>query len=803
MLIALVLPVPGGSAAQVLFAPDTSQRRSREFDVVHYALTLSFDEAAGRVRGTTAIRLTPFLGRLDSVVLDAVDLSVSGVKRGDESPLVFRNESPRLSIILDRTYAFGETLTVLIDYECVPRRGLYFIRGDSTRGRPRSQIWTQGEDMDNRFWFPCYDYPNDKATSEVIATVQENYTLLSNGRLVDVKHDRNAGTKTFHWVESLPHASYLIMVAAGEYAVRRERYGNIPLTYYVYREDSAKTDLVFSATRGMMKFFESWTGVPYPWEKFAQIILDDFMWGGMENTSAVTLNASTMVDARARLEFPSEPVVAHELAHQWWGDLVTCRDWNHLWLHEGFATYFEALYEEATKGRDEFQYQMIQASFQVRSADRDQGRRPMVSHDPRPVDLYQRGAWVLHMLRSILGDEAFQRGMRLYLRRYAYANAETDEFRLAIEDATGQNLEWFFDQWVYGEGFPQLSVDKTWEAGTRTLVLTVTQLQSPDSLRSLFRFPLQVHIVTPTEDRRTTLDVRRRAESFRIPLRENPLMVIADKGYVLLKQLTFQKSMEEYLYQLAHAEDVADRIAAAQGLAVHGDSSRACAGLVAAALGDRFWGVRQAAVGVLGGIGHGLPAEALRAVLADPNSLVRNTAVAAMAGWALPGMGRVLDSLARHDPSYLVASTCIRELASVDSAQGFSLARDMLGVPSYRNLVQEAALSGMRTLRERAGLPFVIPLTERRVPEDIRISALHTIGVLGKGDREARRCLEGLLADPLPRVRVAAVVAAETWKDAGLRSLFNQRLDVEQHPDVRAALVRAIAEDAPDPEHQE
>jgi aminopeptidase N len=785
VLIALLLVAPAAQGG--LFAPDSSARRSREFDVLHYRITVAFDEEARRVRGTTVIRLTPLLDRLDSVALDAADMAVAAVTGPGGRLLRFRNASPRLTLFLDRTYSFGETLSVGISYECIPRRGLYFVRADSTLGRRRSQIWTQGEDMDNHYWFPCYDYPNDKATSEVIATVREEYTLLSNGRLAEERHDMKARTRTFHWVEARPHASYLIMMAAGTYAQIHARARGVPLTYYVYPEDSLRAESVFGATPAMMAFFEEWTGVPYPWEKFAQIIIDDFMWGGMENTGAVTLNTATMVDARARLDFPSEPVVAHELAHQWWGDLVTCRDWTHLWLQEGFATYFEALYKKATAGGDEFQYAMITASSQVRAEERSKGRSPVVSSSSTPTNLYQRGAWVLHMLRSILGDGAFRRGMNAYLHRFAFGNADTDEFRLALEDATGQNLEWFFDQWLYGTGFPELRVTREWDEATRTLGLNVEQTQGPESL--LFRFPLRVQIVTPGGEMRQTVEVRERRSTFRFPVAERPLMVIADKGYLVLKEMTFPKTVPEYLYQLVHAEDVADRITAAQGLSDSGDVAGVRDGLAAAASADRFWGVRQAALAALREC-EGRP-ESFLAALADPHPAVRNEAAKSLSGVKMFGLGGILDSVARHDPSYVVAATCVTGLATVDSVRGFILARDVIGTPSYRRIMQGAALVALRTLGE--GFALVLPLTGSGEPENIRTLATEVLGATGRGIPEAKERLAALLEDPLPGVRIAAAAAAGEWDDPALEAALRGRVEAEQDLAVRAAVVRAIS----------
>ena len=801
---AIFLAIP--ASAQTLFRSDTSARRSREFHALHYRLELSFDHRAKSVSGNVSIRMTPLSGPLDSVLLDAADMEIRAVRVPGGRTLEFHERSPWLSIRLDRTYAFGETLAVSIDYACSPSKGLYFIYADSGGGR-HDQIWSQGEDMDNRYWFPCYDYPNDKATSEVIGTVPADWTLLSNGRLAGETFDRKKNTKTFHWVESKPHSTYLIMVAAGRYAVLRGKYRNIPLAYYMYPEDTAKAEETFGRTPAMIHFFETTTGIPYPWEKFDQIIIDDFMWGGMENTTAVTLNDACVVDARAALDFPSDPVVAHELAHMWFGDLVTARDWTHLWLNEGFATYCENLWTEFTGGEDEFQYEMIQASLAVRGSERMLGRKPIVSHDSHPANLYARGGWVLNMLRSLLGDEPFLRGLHSYLRQYQFGSAETDEFRLALEDATGQSLEWFFRQWVFGAGFPKLKVTKAWDDSTHLLCLTVEQTQQIDSLTGYFRLPLVVECTTgsgsATRTVRRTFWVQGKEESFFMKLDAPPVMVIADKGFRLLKEMVFPKSEQEYIYQLTHAADVADRITAARSLAEYGSDPGARDALAGSASTDPFWGVRESALTALAEIRNDSSADIFLRATRDPRSFVRNTAARHLSDFKVDFIAARLDSMARNDSSYRVASTALRELSSVDTGRAFNAAREMLTRESYRNLLRTSSLSALRGARDPRAISLALPYTERRHPEDVRRMAVSVLGTAGKDSASARGRLKLLLSDPDPAVRAAVVGAVLDWKDPEFDQLLGGMESRESSPEVLSILKKGLhpaAEETPDEE---
>jgi len=790
-IVAVTLLLPLSATAQALFGPDTSARRSRQFHALHYRLDLSFDHRAKKVSGDVSIRLTPLAGPIDSLLLDAAAMDIRGVRLSGGRELEFHERSPWLSIRLDRAYAFGETLSVSIDYSCSPEKGLYFIYADSGGGR-HDQIWSQGEDMDNHYWFPCYDYPNDKATSEVIGTVEADWTLLSNGRLVSEQVDRKKGTRTFHWIESRPHSTYLIMVAAGRYAILRGKYRTVPLAYYMYPEDTAKAQESFGRTPAMIQFFETKTGIPYPWEKFDQIIIDDFMWGGMENTTAVTLNDACVVDSNAALDFPADPVVAHELAHMWFGDLVTARDWTHLWLNEGFATYCENLWTEFRRGEDEFQYEMIQASLSVRGNDRAVGRKPIVSHGSYPANVYARGAWVLHMLRTLLGDEPFWRGIHYYVAKYQYASAETDEFRLALEDATGQNLDWFFRQWVFNAGFPKLTVKKAWDDTAHALRLTVEQTQQVDSLTGYFRFPLVVECTTASGKTAQTFWVNEKEESFLMKLDGPPLMVIADKGYRLLKDLNFPKSEEEYIYQLSRAADIADRITAARSLPEYGSDPAARDALDRSAASDRFWGVRASALTALAEIRNDSLADIFLRGTRDPVSFVRKTAAAHLAAFKGDEIASRLDSMARNDPSYLVASAALRELRSVDTARAFAAARDLLARDSYRNILRLSSLSTLGVMKDPRGIRLVLPYTHRRYESDVRRMAVSVLGSGGRDSAVARERLKDLLSDPDPGVRSAAVAAVTDWKDPEFEQLLVEMEFRESAPDVLSALKKAL-----------
>ena len=766
--------------AQAPFPSEALPRRSRSYDVLHYKIVVNFQEEQKKVIGTTSVTFVPLVDHLDSMVLDAVSMDVRSVSLMGGRPLGFTNRSPELAVHFPEPCTRDDTLTVLIEYLCTPKLGLYFIQPDSTDHTKHHQIWTQGEDMDNRYWFPCYDYPNDKATSEVIATVRDNYHLVSNGELVETKSDRKSGTRTFHWRQSKPHSSYLIMLAAGEYEVIQDHYRSIPLQYYVYRGQVDDARRTFAKTPAMLQFFEEKTGCAYPWEKFAQVIIDEFMWGGMENTSVVTLNAHTITDPRAELDFSSDGVISHELAHQWWGDLVTCRDWTNLWLNEGFAEYFDTMFKGHDKGRDEFQYELMNAAKNVLTAERGLGRKPIVSHDSYTTNLYSKGGWVLHMLRNILGEKEFLHAMNYYIRRYEYGVVDTHEFQLAIEDATGQNLQWFFDQWVYKAGYPALNVTKSWDNGIKNLTLTIKQTQPIDSLCGIFTLPLEIECTTPRGSSLTRVWVNKGEQAFTIGLDDEPLMVIADKGQKVLKSLDFEKPEQELLYQLEHAEDVNDRVDAAKEVRRFKESPAVLNALSRSAQRDRFWGVRREATISLGVMTAESVKETLFAVCKDRNSRVRHAAIVALDRFKDHDVSRFIQEAAASESSYVVLGSCISSLAEVDTANAFDFARRYVDVDSYRDIVRQAALSAMHELRDLRSLPFAIKYAGPGQQPETRALAVKIVSEMGERDSTAKRLLVRLVNDRNALVRTAAVQGLGGWGGDEARVAIEGRKQVEK-----------------------
>lgn len=787
----IVLHAPS-FAQQGLFGSAATDRPTRTFDVHHYKLELKFDEASKKVFGTTTITFSPLETTLDSITLHAVEMNISSVSLRPGSALRYANNRKELTIYLDKPYGFSDTLKLAIDYSCTPKKGLYFIAPDSIDPTNRRQIWTQGEDMDNRHWFPCWDYPNDKATSEVIATVRDSWSLLSNGKLMSVKSDAKNKTKTFHWLQSKPHVSYLVMIAAGEYTILTDQYKNIPIEYYAYphRAEDARRSL--AATPHIMKFFDETITFPYPWDKYSQIYIEDFMWGGMENTSAVTLNTSYLIDDRGRLDFTADDVNAHEFAHHYFGNLVSFRDWSQLWLSEGFANYFEALYKKHAKGFDEFQKDLMDQAESVIRVERAQGRKPIISNESFATNLYSKGAWVLYMLNNLLGEAEFQRAVNLYVNRHAFTSVSTFELMKAFEDATGENLDWFFLQWVFKAGHPKLAVTQSWSEKEKTLSLKIRQTQTLDSLTGVFILPLDIEVTTTRGKTLKSIRLTKQEETVAIPLASKPLMVIVDKGMKILKSLTFDKSKEEYAYQALNASDAADRIAAVRALKEFPTDKEVFAVLKKSALGDTFWAVRREATIALGNMNTDGVKQALFAIYNDKKSSVRNAAIVGMENLQGDDVARFLKNALLRDSSYVVQSSCLQSLAKVDSTSAVALAREYVEKDSHRDILRRGALNVLRMVRSSESLPYAKKYAELGNAPDIRAMALGVLRDVGEKDSSVRSFVIQLASDANIAIRKGAIRTLAQWGGDDSRVALEERKSRESDDDVKRVIESAL-----------
>ncbi len=667
---------------------------SRAYHVENYRIRLKLDEARRRIAGDEVVTLRPFAGDFQRFYLDSSGLTIHGVEllpaHGAAIPLHFHRADPKLWITLDHPYAGGQVLRIRIAYSGAPNgRGLTFI--EPSRRHPHlREVWSYGWPENNHYWFPCWDYPNDKASSETIITVPAGQSVVSNGHLARVT--RSSGWVTYDWIEPVPHTSYLVSIAAGPWRKVAEHLGSLPVDYYVPPYVSRRRALrSFGLTPDMIGFYAHVYGVPYPYAKYAQVAAHHF-GGGMENISATTLTDTTLHSARADHDFPSTELVAHELAHQWFGDLVTERSWAGVWLSEGFATYSAALYLGHHDGVDAYRYQIWKDQNAARSRDLDFWRRPMFDrHYTRPWGImgattYQKGASVLDMMRYVLDRglvpavasprEPFFRSLRHYLETYRGKNVSDHDLMAAIRRTTGRNLAWFFHEWVYRGGFPQYRVKANYDAANGRESVSIRQTQRPTAVTPIFRMPVELAFYG-AGGRATTRMVMDRSprQKFVVRLGFRPKFVAFDPNDHIYKALDFPQPVASLATAAETAPAMMTRLWAAQQLGRAGVAGRHAA---VAALGvvlarDRFYGVRQTAAASLAELGGRQAENALLANLTQPDSRVRTAVVTALGRFRSPAVVAVLRREFHQDRSYAAEGAAARALGEDHAPGAFAL----------------------------------------------------------------------------------------------------------------------------------
>ncbi len=769
--------------------------RSKDFHTGHIKLEVSFDIPKHRMFGAVTFTLSALNDGLRRVELDGVELLVRGVAL-DGRELEYEYSGRTIGVELGRELKSGEKVTFTVKYEASPRKGLYFIQPDEAYPSKPVQIWTQGEDEDSRYWYPCYDFPNDRSTSEVIATVPAKFTVVSNGKLLKVGENAD-GTRTFHWREEVPHPSYLNSLIVGEYVKLEDRFDGVPVEYYVPpgREEEARRS--FGKTPAMMSFFSEKLGVKYPYEKYAQTVVTDFTFGGMENISATTQTELTLHDERAHLDFTSDGLVAHELAHQWFGDLLTCRDWSHGWLNEGFATYFDALFMEHDKGHDEFVYSMMQEAGRYRDEDTERYRRPIVEkvfETPTELfdrHLYEKGSCVLHMLRFVLGDGLFWKSLAHYTQKHQMQNVETDDLRRAIEETTGHNLEGFFSEWLYKAGYPEFKVKYQWKDETKTAELSVIQNQSAADNTPIFQIPVEVKFTDGKGTESFRVDLREKEETFYFPLGEKPRMVEFDPGDWILKTLDFEKPRELLLNQLA-SENLVERIRGVQGLGKLG-APEDVAAIGTVMLGDAFWGVQAEAAKALGSIRTDEALEALFRGLGVKHPKARRAVVRALGEFRKERAAEGLITVLKGDESYFVEAEAAISLGKTRSGKAFDHLREGLGKESYNEVIRQGVFQGFGELRDERAIPIAIEWSRYGKPVQARAAAVGTLGKLGDMRKdEVYDHLVSLLAEWEFRITLQAIEGLQSLKDPKAISELEKVSDRTTHNSVRRRAKEAV-----------
>ncbi|WP_198145030.1 M1 family metallopeptidase [Microscilla marina] len=646
----------------------------RTHDLLHTKLEVRFDWQKRHLLGKATLILRPYFYPQDSVVLDAKGFDLHSVKiitsngqQEFEEDLKYQYDQRKLTVRLGATYTRRQTYTLEIAYTAKPYDlpkggskaitadiGLYFINADGNTPYLPQQIWTQGETEANSCWFPTIDSPNERCTQEMYITVANKFKTLSNGELVYSRENAN-GTRTDYWRMEQPHAPYLFMMAVGDFAVYKDQWQDKKVHYYVEKPYLKYAKSIFGRTPEMLSFFSKKLHYPFPWNKYAQVVVRKFVSGAMENTTASVFNEGLQIDDRALLDAHWDGIIAHELFHQWFGNLVTCESWSNLPLNEAFANYGEYLWAAHKYGNDEAAY-LAQQELRGYLAEAETKQVPLIRYrykhreDMFDAHSYNKGGRVLHMLRKYVGEQAFWRALNVYLTQNKYKAVEVHHLRLAFEQVTGQDLQWFFNQWFFRAGHPKVRVQHQFDSG----ILTLHTKQINDSL-AVFRLPLKIAIWRNGKRQLHTIDITQATQTFKFKLAQAPDLVVFDAEQQLLGLIAHSKTDAAMAYQYTHEPTYKARMEVIDKIYNKEQLSPVLEKTLLTALKDKFWAIRQRAIEKLANDVH------------PQKTLVKN----------------LLEKLAMNDPKTLVRASAIRALATLDKNQYQSLFAKGLMAKSY------------------------------------------------------------------------------------------------------------------------
>lgn len=728
------------------YAPD------RPYAIAHLDLDLAIDPVARTLQGVARVRLQALASAGERYALDLDELTVDSVTDAAGRAVDWTHADGKLR--------FPACDEVVIRWHGSPRRGLYFTGPTPAEPERGHQAWSQCQDEDAHFIFPCFDHPSHKHPFRTRVTVPAGYTCVGNGALASREGD------VWVWEQREPMPAYLWTVVVMRAETEVDATGPVPIAYIVPEGTPADlTRRAFGRTPAMVAFLSERYGA-YPWPRYDQVVVHDFIFGGMENIAATTLLDLVLTD-EPELEWDPDELIVHELAHQWFGDLLTCQDWSQGWLNEGWATYTEYLWNHHSGGADHAAYGLWEQLGSYLSEDGGRYRRPIVSYLFRePIDvfdrhLYEKGALVLHTLRATLGEAAFWAGVQLYLTRHRYQTVHTRHFQRALEDATGRNLDRFFDQWVMSPGHPTLEVAVSYADGR--VDVHVKQTQDGEGVPAAYDIPLQIGIGGVTH----TVRVDQRERGFSFPVALEPAYVRVDSDFQALAEITVKAPRSQLLAQLAHDPGVIGRIRAAKALKQEG-SVQAVDALAQALAADPFWGVRADVADLLGEIGGERATAALIGGLADASARVRKRVATALGGVRRPD---AVAALVAHvaDSSILVEGEVARALGRQRAPEARARCEALLPRTSWGEVLRCRAIEGLGFLRDEAVLPLLLTWSAPTAPTRARAAACSALARLGdEVDATRTRVVEHLITlaeDPAFRVQVAAINALGTLRD--------------------------------------
>lgn len=741
-------------------------RTDRNCKPLSQLLEIDLDVEGKTLKGKNNIEIEFIRAGATEFSINAADLKIEKVL-WDDQPAKFRERDHEILISLPKAYGRGQKGKVSIEYSVHdPRAGVYFIAPDKEYPKRDVQVWTQGQDDDARYWFPCFDEPGIKFLSEMKVTAPKGFICTSNGKLVS--ENRASERWSFHWKMGMPIPSYLITLTAGRFSEIKDTWRDIPVHYLVEkgREDEAKNS--FGKTPKMMELFSQKLGVPYPYEKYHQIAVSEFIFGGMENTTATTQTDTTLHPSHVEPDYTSEDLVSHELAHQWFGDLVTCHSWSHGWLNESWATFMETVFKENDLGSDEAHYYRYDELQIYLREDSGLYRRPLVTNiysDPAEIwdrHLYQKGGLILNMLRAELGEDDFWKGTELYLKTHQGQGVETIDFQRALEKVCQRPLDWFFDQWIYKGGHPELKVSYEWDSKNKLAKVRFEQTQKKDSVTPIHRINSTVEFyVDKNEVKRVPVTIDSQVKHLVIPMNTEPNAIRFDTDNSILKTMSWDLPEKMIINQLQLEGDIIGKIWAMSSLQKKATLKGQDA-LIERLTKDSFWGVRKEAALKLGKITSQRAYFGLvDAFQNEKDSRVRGAIATALGNWRTEEAFQKLLQIVTSDSHEFVQRNAAEALGKTKSPKAFDALVKVLDKKSFLDQVRAGAFRGLKHLGDERAVNIILEGSRYGTPKSARPVALTALGTLGLNRPDVDSYLVDMLKDPYMKVKYAAMEALE------------------------------------------
>lgn len=838
LLATVMASTPGDGAcgypASAKYAPD------RKVDIEHLALDLTPDFKRRSIAGSMTMTFKALGKPLEELVLDAAYLDIGAVTC-DRALAGYQTDDEKLTVTLARPLPAGESAKLTVEYSGRPRRGLYFRSPSNGYPEAETHLYTQGEMIEARHWFPCFDYPNTKFTSEITCHVPAGMSVLSNGKKVASKTDSRGLTAVTYRQDS-PHVSYLMSLVAGKFHTLESKAGTIPLAFHTLQGDDREAPAAFAPTADAMDYLQKEIDISYPWGSYGQVVVKDYYYTGMENTSLTTLSDSVLYSPDCENLFAwgglyspdgsyrSEPVVVHELAHQWFGDLVTCKDWSHAWLNEGFATYYSLLYAGHAHGRDDMLYGLYQNLKYV--LEHDDGRRPVVDrHYDHPYEqfdhrAYAKAALILHMLRSQLGEDLFRRCVKTYLERHRFQSVVSEDFNRILEELSGRSFDRFFDQWLYKPGQPELDIQYSWDEKSGLARVSINQKPSrPDRDDSkpywlqtgrhrrggdgaqaqiqmpgqtVFHFPLLLRFKSGDTMIDHPVEVKEGEEDFYVKLDKAPDIVRIDPDLTLLAGINFHPPAEMLIKQLQDRSDTAGRILAAEKLD-RLDNEKSIDALKTCLQSDEFYGVRVVAARTLRRIHSPEALAALCQGLDQKDARARNAVVDAIGYFFSPRAESTLLAHIEKERNPAITATAIKALGPFHSRSVADMLLISLSRPSYRNMIAVAALNAIRSQDDPTYKDAIVRAIEKR-SQDFEAhgigTALSTLAFISRNEKDRsaiRNLLAGYLDSPRQSLRLSAINALGELEEHSAIAMLDPFARASRETPEKEAAQRAIA----------